>query len=1043
MAAMGDEPTPCGWSFNGCSDGSYPKRLGDYQLIREIARGGMGIVWLARQISLHREVALKILPPVFASDPVRVARFQSEASLAARLRHPHIVSVHEIGDLEGVVFYSMDYVRGQDLSRKDASRFLRPRQVLELIKSVAEAVQYAHDNGVLHRDLKPSNILIDDTGHPWIVDFGLARLIDEDSSITQTGEIVGSPAFIAPEHIASTDVVPTERGDVYGLGVLLYYCLTQRAPYVADTVSATLQKVLTTNPLPIRSIRADVSEDIESIANRCLAKDPEERYPTAAAVASDLERVLEGKPLRRPQVPVPKPPRRKWLTRRMAIGLTVVSVPVAVGLSGWSSFRGMLFREAYLQEKAERQHREILDRYVDEVVLADQALGKGDARKAERLLDDLGSRPGMRDHLGLEWFWLRSQLAGIEAQKAWRMGEPLLSFSPLTEEGCFAVATATGISIVSAKAGEPELYRGLPGLVDGRRIERDSTARNLWVGDDLGLHRLDMGSGAMTTVVPDSIVQVRKSPSGNRLAVMLGRVGGEDAGTEVLVLEAMEAHTLARFGCESGTVLAFLTDETLEGIGPTGQRWRWRVGQRQIPEIRKVGESGIISFAAAPNLARFAQVDESSRLRIQRQRGSLLELDEEVARDAGNRLAFSERGDFLVHASPAMGKAWIRSAPDWRVHATLEQVPQGLVDIHISTTPPTVFLASQDGTFQRRTWASLGSEGVIASDQSPVGVGEAIISPDGRWIAFGSGQSRQSTTWIRDLSGGDRCLFEIPGRPLAFAPSAELILQSHGQDQIAVWDLKERIRLAEFRSGIPSGGLPERISGDGSMLVVVDPESRVRVVHLMTGLEIRGPKGRIRDFRISPDSRRLAFLTPSGAGIYEFGSGEQWHCAQGTFTTMEFSPDGRNVALGDETGSLRVHDLEGRVCVAERAVQNAPIQAMAFLGDGRTLATGGGVDGIRLWSVPGLRAMTRIPTDGVVGWLGARAGHTALLVQTEDGVRMMAAPNPQAPPPRQVRKEGGFWEDPVAATVRLSKSRFREPIAFNTGEESSAVDFLR
>lgn len=1039
LAVMDADPTPCGWTFNGPSDSAYPKRLGDYQLIREIARGGMGIVWLARQTSLNREVALKILPPIFAADPVRIARFQSEASLAARLRHPNIVAVHEIGDLEGVVFYSMDYVQGQDLSKKAAARRLRPRQVMELVKAVAEAVHYAHESGVLHRDLKPSNILIDESGRPWIVDFGLARLIGQDSNITQTGEIVGSPAYIPPEHITTSDALPTVQADVYGLGVLLYYCLTQRAPYVADTVSATLRKVLTTNPLSIRSVRSDIPDDLEYIANRCLAKDPGGRYPTAGDVAADLALVLSDKPLPKPKEVIPPEPPKRVISRRLIVGVVAVAIPVVVGISGWGSFKGALLRETYLQKVAERIRQERIDHYVDEVGRADRALGMKDSRTAASLLEGLEEMPETKDLLGLEWFWLRSLLAESDEQKTWRVGEPLLSFLPLTEKGSFALASANGISLVSANAPGSGPFRQLWGPVEGRTIERDSTAQSLWVGDDLGLHRVDMKSGRFSTFLSDSISRVRRSPSGNRLAAVMGPDDPANPLSNVVVFDAMTARPLSQFPCEPNTELAFLTDDTLEGLGPTGQRWRWQVGQRRAQGIRIPESSGVVSFAATPNLERFAQIDDCSILRIQRRRGSLVELEEEVLFDSTSRLAFSDRGDALVHASPATGKAWIRSAPDWRVQATLDQIPAGLVDLHISSTPSTVFLASRDGSFQRRTWRALESRSLILSDPQASGLTEAITSPDGRWFAIGCGPSHEPWTWVRDLSGDNRSLIHIPGRPMAFSPSEEQILQSHGDGRISLWDLKDCKLLAEFRTGIRSRDLSERISSDGSMMVVLDSESRVRVVHLMTGLEIRGPKGRILDLRISPDGRRLAFLTAGGAGIYDFGSGDQWHYAEGTYTAMEFSPDGRCVALGNEVGVVNLYDAVNRVSLIEREVQSSPILTMAFLADGRTLATGGGTNGVHLWSAPDLRELTRIPVSGSVCWLGARVGHTALLVWTDEGVRIISAPNPHVTPPPPVRSEGGFWEDPVSVSTRLSKSPFRDPVAIQSslGSQSS------
>lgn len=206
------------------------RRFGDYELLEEIARGGMGIVYRARQLSLERIVALKLLPFSALTTAEFIKRFRGEASAAAALKHPHIVPVHEVGVYEGQHYLVMDFIHGPPLSRLVAEGPLPPNRAATYLKRIAEAVHYAHEHGILHRDLKPSNVLIDDNDQPQVTDFGLAKRLDGESSLTLTGQALGSPGYMPPEQAAGQHSKVTRRSDVYGLGAMLYHLLTGRPP---------------------------------------------------------------------------------------------------------------------------------------------------------------------------------------------------------------------------------------------------------------------------------------------------------------------------------------------------------------------------------------------------------------------------------------------------------------------------------------------------------------------------------------------------------------------------------------------------------------------------------------------------------------------------------------------------------------------------------------------------------------------------------------------------------------------------------------------
>jgi len=259
--------------------------FGDYALLEEIARGGMGIVYKARQVSLNRLVALKmILRGAFATER-DVSRFRAEAEAAANLDHPHIVPIYEVGEHEGLQYYSMKFVEGTSLAKHPQGD---ARAEIAGLVDVIRAVHHAHQRGVLHRDLKPSNVLIDSNGTRLVTDFGLAkRLTDTDRSLTDPGQVVGTPRYMAPEQAAGRKDL-TVAADVYSLGVILYERLTGQTPFTGENVLTVLRQVRETEPPRPSTIRPGLDRDLETVVLKCLDKEPARRYPSAEALADDL-----------------------------------------------------------------------------------------------------------------------------------------------------------------------------------------------------------------------------------------------------------------------------------------------------------------------------------------------------------------------------------------------------------------------------------------------------------------------------------------------------------------------------------------------------------------------------------------------------------------------------------------------------------------------------------------------------------------------------------------------------------------------------------
>ena len=274
-----------------------PATFGDYELLEELGRGGMGIVYRARQISLNREVAIKMLLRGQLASQADEARFRQEAESAARLQHPGIVPVYEVGEHEGRLFFSMQYVPGETMSKVLERGPMPPREAARLLAAVCRAVNFAHDNGVLHRDIKPSNILIDEEGEPHVADFGLARRVTDAESITKTGAVLGTPTYMAPEQAGGNRGAVGPTSDVYSIGSVLYHALTGRPPFQAASPVDVVLQLLEQEPLPPRLLNPQADRDLSMIALRCLQKPPDLRYDSAQELADDLEAFLADEPV--------------------------------------------------------------------------------------------------------------------------------------------------------------------------------------------------------------------------------------------------------------------------------------------------------------------------------------------------------------------------------------------------------------------------------------------------------------------------------------------------------------------------------------------------------------------------------------------------------------------------------------------------------------------------------------------------------------------------------------------------------------------------
>src|SRR5437870_5724184 len=315
--------------------------LGDYELLEEIGRGGQGVVFRARQKSLNRTVALKVINLGQWASKAHLKRFRLEAEAAARLEHPGIVPIHEVGERDGQCYFSMKFVEGGQVDEVFKHEPLSIRRAVELVAKVARTVHYAHEHGILHRDIKPGNILLDQHGEPHLTDFGLARLVEADSTVTGTLDVLGTPSYMAPEQAAGNNTAISCNTDIYGLGAVLYQLLTGHPPFAGGTTYETVKLLLETEPRQPRLLNPKVDRDLSTICLKCLEKNPKRRYASALSLAEDLEHWLKHELILARHAGI-FAHGKKWVRRNPAIAALIAALVALAAAMGWNVWKSEL-----------------------------------------------------------------------------------------------------------------------------------------------------------------------------------------------------------------------------------------------------------------------------------------------------------------------------------------------------------------------------------------------------------------------------------------------------------------------------------------------------------------------------------------------------------------------------------------------------------------------------------------------------------------------------------------------------------------------------
>jgi WD40 repeat protein/tRNA A-37 threonylcarbamoyl transferase component Bud32 len=889
------------------------RRVGDYELLEQIGQGGMGIIYKARQVRLQRLVALKMIRPDRLASPADVLRFRSEAEAAASLEHPNIAPIYEVGEHEGEHYFSMKLIEGGSLAQH------LPRLAADLptgvgmLVTVASAVHYAHQHGVLHRDLKPANVLLDVQGRPHVTDFGLAKRLGHkqaETSLTQQGMIVGTPSYMAPEQAASQGGVST-AADVYSLGTILYELLTGRPPFRAENLLDTLVQLREQEPTPPRRLNRRVDRDLETVCLKCLHKQPHQRYASAEALADDLERWRRGEPIH--ARPVGRCARSlKWARRRPTLAtlsalLVVVFLAGVVGVT-WQ-WRDAVAGRQRASDIAEAEHRTAYARTIGQSY-AEWLAGNADPG---RLLSecDVQSR-------GWEWHYLR-RLFGVR---------PLATLSGHADS-------------VLTVAFSP----------DGERIASGSADGQIKVWDRRSAREVLTLRGHTATVTV-----VAFSPDGNQLAS-----GSADGNVRIWDVARGE-NVLTWQGHASGvTGLAF--DPGGKRLASTG-RGEPSPGELKLWDVGK--EEALASQTWHTLLAAVAFSPDGRRLITACHDGNVFAWDTATLKPIGGfkgpkrlvqwtSVAFSADGEWVAAGSAAgFVRVWDGKTAQEFLNPTGASV-SGLAFTSSRDGRPILAAACADYTV--RAWFMRSGEPAFTLRGHRGAVTAVASSSDGARLVSAS-RDRTVKLWDIRRHYDDLTLPASAGyTSVSFSPAGQYFASATRDNALRIWDMTTGKVIARLRS------LRESVNGlafspDGLQLACAGSDGTVRIREVPSGREtlcLRGHDGSVLTVAFEPDGGRLASAGEDGTvRLWELPSGLETLCLRGhdgTVHAVAFSPDGSRLASAGKDGVVRVWD--GGTGQERLVLTNhdGPVYALAFSLDGRRLATAGHDEIVRVWDV--------------------------------------------------------------------------------------------
>jgi len=977
-------------------------RLGDYDLQEEIGRGGMAVVYRARQLSLNRIVALKVMLHGHFANQDFLRRFQNEARAVAALRHPNIVTIHEIGEYDGNHFISLELIEGSNFADLTRKRPLPSNQAARYLKLVAEAVEHAHAQGVLHRDLKPSNLLLDVFDQPWVTDFGLAKLADGETNLTTTGQIFGSPSYMPPEQALGKFSDCTAQSDIYSLGAILYELLSGRPPFQGETLQAIITQVQNAEPVPPRRLNPGTPVDLQTICLKCLQKEPARRYASAKQLAEDLGRFLDRKPiLARPVSPMERTwlwCRRHQLTASLSVSLFISILAGLVGIfSEWRQAERHAQGETQLRLIAENDAAQTqLNLYAADLTLAAEAYQHGNPGQARRKLQALKPRPGEPDLRGFEWRYL------------WNLcrGDQVAAFCGHTRTVTCAAFSPDGLSLASGSQD---------GTVKIWSVSRHELLKDL-------------------TISPDAVRSVRFTGDGGQL-VTSSKHG----------VIFWDAHTWLRLRAFPGELCAVSSNGDFlataesspfywETAGPV-RLFHWRTGQLlwQLPVPGRA-----VALSPDGNLLALAGTNHGI---------SVWDISKRTMFRDWNTESPIWSLNFAPDGQALLSSGWTSDVMLWPVNGTLAPKSFRAGDLHVwsavfSPDGGTIATTSSDQTLRLWNAGSLSLNSVkcgheseiwcaafspdgqwlatggkdqnvllwsaMASANPPVepphdGDFDFLFSPDGSWLATVNPQSGDAELWRTDGASQKR---SFPGRIIiGFSPDAKYVM---GFDASAMcldfWepdtpDAQKRVALA----GAPFG-LHQPVhaftSPDQKYFFAIDDEGGMRLWQAESGAllsAIQGPRPPIRNAVLSPAGRQIAICVEreNMVHLYDCQSGQDHRLVGHTdfVSGLAFSPDGKTLATGSMDGTIRLWQTATGQSLATLPGHIQETTAVAFSPDGRTLASVANGESLKLWHLPTLREVFSCATTNAGGQVQFSPDGQRLAMTTKDQrIHLFAAP---------------------------------------------------
>lgn len=953
-----------------------PTRIGPYEIIEELGRGGMGRVYAARQSGLGRIVALKVLSVGPDAPPELEMRFLREAQTVARLRHPHIIAIHDSGRAAGHVYFSMDYIEGGDVARRLREHPFAVREAATLVAKVAAALAHAHAEGVLHRDIKPSNILLDGD-EPHLADFGLAAQLETRGDFTSASGVFGTPQYLAPEAMRGGGAALSASSDLYALGVVLYALLTGRTPFAGASPAELPALVHDTEPPSLRLLAPAVPPDLETICLKCLERDPTRRYASAAALAEDLRRFLAGEPiLARPVSGVGR--FFRWCRRRPALAaiwflVTALAIGSTVASLWILRARSAAEKSLALAQSAEASARERLrDAKLGEArAIRRTALPGRRSQALAALAEAAKIRPGLdlrNDALAALW------LTDVRAIATWNLatgGPAAITFDPSGQTAAVEMIDVTGIERGPATIhhwGQPPSSATAPIAVPGTRVighlrysangqiamarYLDATLRVFRVEDSkllLTLSARPLPGGE--NLSRDFNDDYDFSPDGSQL--VLGRPGGG-----ITLHRVADGAEVARWA--DGplvNVVRFSPDGTHVALARTEGHDSRHVFVLRAADLTLVQH---LDQTASPNT--FGWSSDGRCLVVSTEDNALAEFDARNGRllarlslgtQALRQVLFLDHDRFIATRS-LVTKLSLISAATGQTELTLDGLSPSLLSA--ATGAASFVVSAYDGLATR--WeiaAPLGLQ--IIPPPSPSAyfnagsAGTMDVSPDGRWVATGHGRY----TLIREIASG-RVIAERDagvGRPreattIAFESGGGALLVCSTLDGL------NRHPLVTAADGRLVIGPSQTLDPEPGFTMVANSADRRRylLANFLTGAV------KIVEPAASAAVIRARWITP---GVYN----------------AAFSPDSEKVVvncsgMGPEADAqrLRVHRVADGAVIAELG---APSCDAAWSGDGRTVLTSNGQTDSILWDTATWQPRVRLK-----GELGGNATTFAL-----------------------------------------------------------------